>query len=164
MRQIGANADNRYGIDRKPSTGSPLHFPPLNSGWRAVTMRHSALVTGFVLPSSGVKRTRRLRAILIRFSQASSNGPIACGCGCLTTPPRRRSKPMSIDNARGDNTQIRVDDSQISTRVLVDTHQLVSPDWPTKLDWFEAVDALILLNSMVKRTRTGPGAKPLMRW
>jgi hypothetical protein len=71
---------------------------------------------------------------------------------------------MSIDNARGDNTQIRVDDSQISTRVLVDTHQLVSPDWPTKLDWFEAVDALILLNSMVKRTRTGPGAKPLMRW
>lgn len=166
INTIGPDAGSRTGAAQPPLAGSPLRLPRLNAGSRAVRMRHSALVTGFILSPGGlgVKRTRRLRAILIRFSQASSNGRLACGCGCLTTPPRRRSKPMLTDHARMGDTPIGADATQISVRTPVDTHPPAPSNSATQPEWFEAADALVLLNSMVKRMRTGPGARPLLRW
>jgi hypothetical protein len=167
INTLGPGAGSRVGTAQPPLVGSPLCLPYLNAGSQAVRMRHSALVTGFILHPGGlgVKRTRRLRAILIRFSQASSNGRVACGCGCLTTPPRRRNKPMLTDHARVGDTPIGINAQPINMRAPVSATPPAAPsNSPTQLEWFDAADALVLLNSMVKRMRTGPGARPLMRW
>ncbi|MCP1489704.1 hypothetical protein J3D48_006114 [Pseudomonas fluorescens] len=165
INTIGPDAGSRTGAVQPSLAGSSLRLPPLSAGSRAVRMRHSPRVTGFILSPGGlgVKRTRRLRAILIRFSQASSNGRLACGCGCLTTPPHRRSKPMLTGHARVSDTPIRADAKQKGV-APGDNHSSAPPDSPTQSEWFEAADALVLLNSMVKRMHTGPRARPLLRW
>lgn len=112
----------------------------------------------------GARRTRRLRAILIRLSHVSSTGHPASGGGHLMTSPHRRSKPMLIEHTQVQDVRGAREVSHITGRTYVETLPVAPPSTPTAPQWFDATDALALLNSMVRRIRTRPCAKPLVRW
>lgn len=75
---------------------------------------------------------------------------------------------MFIDKVRVSVTQFEVDNSAVEKEQGRDCgNQMQQPhssESAPRLDWLEAADALLLLNSMVRRTRVGPGARPLVRW
>lgn len=71
---------------------------------------------------------------------------------------------MRIENTRMEDVRGAGKVIHMTVRAHVDTPPAAQPSATTPPEWFDAVDALGLLNSMVKRMRTRPCAKPLVRW